>query len=140
MSDTIPGSPPDPAADPASLTRLWTEFGALWDITRTPDGYMARRRPLPAPPVVVLAAETAPALRDMLCHGYDTRELAALMEGAGAGWDVRHLEHGSAWIAISRDDPACLITAPSLDMLRHELSQARSRRRPPAAPAADPRS
>jgi hypothetical protein len=124
MAD-ITGNPPAPDEGAASLTRLWTEFGALWEITRTAQGYQATRRSRPAPPATVLVAETAPAMREMLRHGYDTRKLAGIMGDFSAGWHVERLDPGSAWIAISRSDPAQLVTAPGLDMLRDELSSGR---------------
>jgi hypothetical protein len=68
--------------DTASLTGLLGEFGALWEITKTPKGFTARRRPPPAPPLVFTAA-TVPALRDLLEHGYDTGKLAGVMRDFG---------------------------------------------------------
>jgi hypothetical protein len=121
MSDTTDNLP-GPDEGPASLTRLWTEFGALWEITRNAQGYEATRRPHPVPPIV-LTAQTAPALRELLAHGYDTAQLAAIMRDF-AGWDVEHVDPGTAWIAISRDDPAGLVTAASLVSLRDGLSRA----------------
>lgn len=35
--------------DAPSLTALLCEFGGLWVIARTPRGFTAQRRPLPAP-------------------------------------------------------------------------------------------
>src|ERR1022692_4386311 len=69
---TMPDTTPGPASDDAaSLTVLLGEFGGLWQISKTPHGYTAQRRPPPAPPLV-LTAETVPALRELLQHGYDT--------------------------------------------------------------------
>jgi hypothetical protein len=113
------------AGSAADLTALFTEFGGLWEITRTPDGYQARRRPLPVFPLV-LTAETVPALRELLKHGYDTAELAALQRDFAAGWDIEHLDSGSAWVAVSRDSGYTqVITAPDLSSLRTNLTLAR---------------
>jgi hypothetical protein len=123
MPDTMPGSPQDPAAtDAASLTGLLSDYGALWDITRTSRGYTARQRPRPAPPAVLTAA-TIPALRELLEHGYDTAALAALTRDFTA-WQIEHVDPGSTWVAISRDRPAQVITASDLDGLRASLAHA----------------
>jgi hypothetical protein len=123
MPDTMPGSPQDPSAsDAASLTGLLSDYGALWDITRAPPGYTARRRPRPAPPAVLTAA-TIPALRELLEHGYDTAALAALTRDFTA-WQIEHVDPGSTWAAISRDHhPAQVITASDLDGLRASLAR-----------------
>jgi hypothetical protein len=47
--------------DAASLTGILREYGALWKITRTPDGYTATRRPPPAPPTSTPPAPSSPA-------------------------------------------------------------------------------
>jgi hypothetical protein len=75
-------------------------------------------------PLIVLTAQTAPALRELLKHGYDTTQLAALMRDFGARWDIERVDPGTAWIAISRDHPAQLITAASLGSLQASLSAA----------------
>src|ERR1017187_6329274 len=123
MPDTTPGSPQDPAAtDTASLPGLLSDYGALWDITRAPRGYTARRRPRPAPPTVLPPA-TIPALREFLEHGYDTAALAALTRDF-TGWQIEHVDPGSTWAAISRDHhPAQMITASDLDGLRASLAR-----------------
>jgi len=42
--------------DAASLTALLRDYGGpLCEITKTPQGYRAARRPLPAPPLVFTA-------------------------------------------------------------------------------------
>jgi hypothetical protein len=109
----------------ADLTALFTEYGALWEITRTPDGYQARRRPLPLSPLV-FTADTVAALRELLTHGYDTAELADLLRDFAAGWDIEHLDLGSAWVAVSRDGGYTqVITASDLGSLRTNLTLAR---------------
>jgi hypothetical protein len=128
---TVPETMPSPAADDAaSLTALLCEFGGLWDITKTPHGYTAKRRTLPAPPLVFTAG-TVPALRGLLEHGYDTGKLADLPRDFAAGWEIEQLDPGSAWAAVSRDgDLTQVITAADLDSLRSRLS------RGPAGPPA----
>ena len=120
MPDTIPGSPAD---DAASLTGLLRDYGALWDITRTPRGFTAKRRPRPAPPVTFTAA-TVPALRELLQHGHDTGTLAAIMRDFASEWDIEQLDPGSAWVAITRDHARPqVITAADLGTLRSKLSR-----------------
>src|ERR1022692_3202957 len=76
---TMPDTTPGPASDAAaSLTALLGDFGGLWQISKTPHGYTAQRRPPPAPPLV-LTAGTVAALRELLQHGYDTVKLAAIV-------------------------------------------------------------
>jgi hypothetical protein len=105
-----------------SLTALLCEFGGLWVITRTPRGFTAQRRPLPAQPVI-LAAATVSALRELLEHGYDTGKLAELMRVYGAEWDIERLDPGSAWVAVSCDGALTrVIAAGDLDNLRSRLS------------------
>ncbi len=88
--------------DAASLTALLREYGGpLCEITRTPQGYKAIRR-YPHAAAVVFTAATVPALREMLEHGYDPAELAAVTHDFGGEWQVQHLPPGSAWIALSR--------------------------------------
>jgi hypothetical protein len=116
MPDTTPGD------DAANLTALLCEFGGLWEITRTPQGYRAQRRPLPASPITFTAG-TVPALRGLLEHGYDTGKLADLLRDFAAGWEIEQLDPGSAWAAISRDLTQ-IITAADLDTLRSTLSHA----------------
>jgi hypothetical protein len=121
MPDTTPGSPQDRVtADAASLTGLLSDYGALWHITRIPDGYTARRRPRPTPPTVLTAA-TVPALRGLLEHGYDTAALVALT-CEFTTWNIEQVDPGSAWVATSRDRPAQVITASDLDGLRISLA------------------
>jgi hypothetical protein len=120
MPDTIPGSPAD---DAASLTGLLRDYGALWDITRTPRGFTAKRRPRPTPPVTFTAA-TVPALRELLQHGHDTRALAAIMRDFAGEWEIEQLDPGSAWVAITRDHAhPQVITAADLGTLRSKLSR-----------------
>jgi hypothetical protein len=108
--------------DASSLTALLCEFGGLWVIARTPRGFRAQRRPLPAPPVV-LAAATVPALRELLEHGYDTGKLAELTRAYGTEWDIERLDPGSTWVAVSRDGALTrVIAAGDLDSLRSRLS------------------
>src|ERR1022692_3610312 len=73
MPDTTTGMTSDDVA--ASLTALLGEFGGLWQISKTPHGYTAQRRPPPAPPLALTAGSVA-ALRELLRHGYDTGKLA----------------------------------------------------------------
>src|ERR1035437_1934574 len=93
---TMPDTPPGPASDDTatSLTVLLGEFGGLWQISKTPHGYTAQRRPPPAPPVV-LTAKTVAALRQLLQHGYDTGKLAAIMADFGSQWHVERLDRKS---------------------------------------------
>lgn len=113
--------------DAADLTALLCDYGGLWQITKTPDGYRAQRRPRAMPPAV-FTAHTVPALRELLQHGYDTGKLAELLRDFPARWDIEHLDPGSVWVAISRDsDPAQVITATDLDTLRTSLSGAPER-------------
>ena len=98
MPDTTPGDPPQSASDAASLTGLLCDYGALWEITRTPQGVTAQRRARPAPPAI-LAAATVPALRELLENGYDPAALADLMRDFGAGWQIKRLDPDSAWLA-----------------------------------------
>ena len=122
----MPDTSPD---DAASLTALLYHYGTLWQITKTPHGYRAQCRPAPCPPVV-FTAPTMPALRQLLHHGYDTGKLADLLRDFAAGWDIEDLDPGSAWVAISRDNPAQVIAAADLDYLRTSLGRAPER--PPA--------
>ena len=91
---TVPDTSPD---DAASLTALLYDYGGLWQITKTPQGYRAQRRPVTAPPAI-FTAKTVPALRGLLEHGYDTGELAAIIRDFGSQWEVERLDpvpHGS---------------------------------------------
>src|ERR1039458_1375106 len=143
MPDPIPGGLPasDPAspaadADAANLTGLLCDYGALWDITRTPGGFTAKRRPRPAPPVTFTAA-TVPALRELLQHGHDTGTLAAIMRDFASEWDIEQLDPGSAWVAITRDHAhPQVITAADLGTLRSKLSRTPAGTTEPAAPQA----
>src|ERR1019366_7469164 len=111
-----------PGDDAPSLTALLREFGGLWVITRTPRGFTAHRRPLPAPPVV-LAAATMPAPRELLEHGRHTSTLAELMRDYDAEWDIERVDPGSTWVAVSRDGALPrVIAAGDLDNLRTRLS------------------
>jgi hypothetical protein len=113
-------------ADAESLTSLLSEFGGLWKISRTQrGGFVAQRRPLPAPPLV-LTADTAPAFRELLARGYDTAKLTAIMRDFGSGWDVERVDPGSAWIAVSLLDGTMprVVAAADLDSLRRRLSGA----------------
>jgi hypothetical protein len=124
MPDTTPGDPPQSASDAASLTGLLCDYGALWEITRTPQGVTAQRRAHPAPPAILTAA-TVPALRELLENGYDTAALADLTRGFGAGWQIKRLDPDSAWVAVSRDhDPVRVVAAGDLDSLRSRISDA----------------
>jgi hypothetical protein len=123
---TMPDTTPAPASDDtaASLTALLGEFGGLWQISKTPHGYTAQRRPPPAPPLV-LTAGTVPALRELLQHGYDTGKLAAIVADFGGQWEVEHLDPGSAWVAVSHDGHRTqIIAADDLDTLRDTLIMA----------------
>jgi hypothetical protein len=132
MPDSTPGDPPQQSPDAASLTGLLHDYGALWNINRTPDGYTARRQPQHIPPAI-LAADTIPALREQLEHGYDPATLAGITRDYGTGWHIGHIDPGSAWAAISRDsDHTDVITAHDLDSLRSSLSRAAQDKRPPA--------
>ena len=105
-----------------SLTGLLTEFGALWDIISGPHGFAAQRRPPAARPLVFTTA-TAPALRQLLEHGYDTAKLAAIMREFSGTWEIEHIDPGSEWIAVTRHDGLLqMIAAPDLDSLRRRLS------------------
>ena len=118
MPDTTPGMTSDEAA---SLTALLGEFGGLWQISKTPRGYTAQRRPPPAPPLV-LTAGTVAALRQLLQHGYNTRKLAAIMADFGSQWELERLDPGSAWVAVSHDGHHTqIIAAEDLDTLRSTL-------------------
>jgi hypothetical protein len=129
MPDTSRRSGPA-APDAASFTSLISDYGGLWELTRKPRGFRAQRRPLPAHPVI-LTAETVPALRELLEHGYDPRVLAAIFRDHHAAWQIEQLDPGSAWLAISRDPcHTQVITAADLPALRHKLS------RDPAEPLA----
>lgn len=120
---TVPGTSPD---DAANLTALLYDYGGLWQIAKTPQGYRAQRRPVTASPAV-LTAETVPALRGLLEHGYDTGKLAVLMRDF-AQWEIERLDPGSAWVAVIRDgDPAQVITAADLNTLRISLGRAPER-------------
>jgi hypothetical protein len=110
-----------PAYDTAGLTGLWTEFGALWEITTTEQGYQARRRRTPPP--LTLTAASVPAMRALLKHGYDPADLIALTGDLGPGWVIERIDPGHAWAAIPRDDPAQMITAPDFPDLRSKISQ-----------------
>jgi hypothetical protein len=117
--------------DAASLTALTSDYGGLWDITKTPHGYRAQRRPLPAPPLI-FTAETVPALRGLLEHGYDPGKLADLLRDFAAGWEIKQLDPGSAWVAVSRDGNLTqLITAADLDSLRRTLVKTSTDHCPP---------
>jgi hypothetical protein len=113
--------PPDSGSDAVSLTGLLRDYGALWEITKTPGGCTARRRPPPAPPTVLTAA-TVPELRELLEHGYDTGKLAAIMRDYSGPWDIERLDPGSAWVAVSSTDGLTqVIAAADLDALRGKL-------------------
>jgi hypothetical protein len=113
MPETMPGD------DAANLTALLCDYGGLWEITKTPHGYRAQRRPLPAPPLIFTAG-TVPGLRELLEHGYDTAKLAGILRDFAAGWEIEHLDPGSAWVAVSRDLTQ-IITAADPDSLRRTL-------------------
>jgi hypothetical protein len=116
----MPDTSPD---DAANLTTLLYDYGGLWQITKTPHGYRAQRRPLTASPAV-LTAETVPALRGLLEHGYDTGKLAELMRDF-TQWEIERLDPGSAWVAVSRDGHRTqIIAAADLDSLRDTLGKA----------------
>ena len=121
MPDTTPGPASD---DAASLTALLGEFGGLWQISKTPHGYTAQRRPPPAPPLAFTAGTVA-ALRELLQHGYDTGKLAAIMADFGGQWELERLDPGSAWVAVSHDGHRTqIIAAEDLDSLRSTLAMA----------------
>jgi len=112
------------APDAASFTSLTSDYGALWELTRKLRGFRAQRRPLPAHPVI-LTAETIPALRELLEHGYDPRALAAILRDHDTSWQIEQLDPGSAWLAISRDPSHIqVITAADLSALREEIRRA----------------
>ena len=120
---STPSGPPQPAPDAVGLTSLLRDYGALWDITRTPRGFTARRRRHSAPPVV-LSAETTPGLRELLEHGYDPGILAALMRDF-AEFEIERIDPGSEWVAVSHGHhPAPVVAAADLDSLRGKLSRA----------------
>jgi hypothetical protein len=122
MTDASRSGPAAP--DAASFTSLTSDYGALWELTRKPRGFRAQRRPLPEPPVI-LTAETIPALRELLKHGYDTRVLAAIFRDHDASWQIEQLDPGSAWLAISRDPGHIqVITTADLSALREEIRRA----------------
>ena len=111
--------------DAASLTALLREYGGpLCEITRTPQGYKAIRR-YPHAAAVVFTAATVPALREMLEHGYDPAQLAAVISDFGGEWQVEHIDPGSAWIALSRggDGLIQVNAANDLDGLRGSLGR-----------------
>jgi hypothetical protein len=110
--------------DAAILTALMTDYGGLWEISRTPKGVRAQQRPSPAPPVVV-TAPTVAALREQLEHGCDPAELAAVIRDFGGEWQVEHIDPGSAWIALSRGDDGVIrvIAANDLGGLRNSLGR-----------------
>src|ERR1017187_10136692 len=128
----MPDTTPAPASDDAaSLTALLVEFGGLWQISKTPHGHTAQRRPPPAPPLV-LTAGTVAALRELIQHGYDTGKLAAVMADFGGQWELERLDPGSAWVAASHDALRTqIIAAEDLDSLRDTLGVA-SADHPPA--------
>jgi hypothetical protein len=108
--------------DAASLTSLLCDYGGLWVITRTLQGFTAQRRPRPIP-LDVFTAATVAALRELLEHGYDTGKLAALIRDFGGRWEIERIDPGSAWIAVSRDgNIGRLITAGDLCSPRGKLS------------------
>jgi hypothetical protein len=116
----VPDTSPN---DAASLTALLYDYGGLWQITKTSQGYRAQRRPVTTPPTV-LSAQTVPALRGLLEHGYDTGKLADLMRDF-AQWEIDRLDPGSAWVAVSRDGHHTqIIAAEDLDTLRDTLGVA----------------
>jgi len=120
------GHDADDADDAASLTALLRDHGGpLCEITRTPQGYRAVRRPLTAPPAVFTAATVA-TLRELLGHGYDPAELAAVIRDYGGEWQVEHIDPGSAWIALFRggDGVMRVIAANDLGSLGRALSEA----------------
>ncbi len=109
----------------ASLTELLSDYGALWEISRSRHGFRARRRRPPAPPVVFTAPSVA-ALRSLLEHGYDTGLLAEISEDFGSDWQVERVDPGSAWLAVSRAGaPVRLIVADDLEGLRVKLDKVR---------------
>lgn len=114
---TVPDTGPD---DAASLTALLYDYGGFWEIAKTPQGYMAKRRPLAVPPLI-FTAETVAALRELLEYGYDTGKLAGTMRDFGSEWEIERLDPGSAWVAVSRTR---VIAAGDLDSLRASLSRA----------------
>jgi hypothetical protein len=114
--------------DAASLTALLREYGGpLCEITRTPQGYKAIRR-YPHAAAVVFTAATVAALRELLEHGYDPAELAAVIRDYGGEWQVEHIDPGSAWIAVCRGDDSVMrvIAANDLGSLRGSLGRALS--------------
>jgi hypothetical protein len=117
----MPDTSPD---DAANLTALLSEFGGLWQIIKTPQGYTATRRPPPAPPLI-FTAETVPALRELLEYGYDTGKLAGVLRDFGGQWEIEHLDPGSAWVAVSHNGGHTrVIAASDLDALRSKLGRA----------------
>jgi hypothetical protein len=73
----------------------------------------------------VFTAATVAALREMLEHGYDPAELAAVTHDFGGEWQVQHLPPGSAWIALSRGDDGLIrvVAANDLGTLRTSLGR-----------------
>ena len=122
--------------DAAILTALMTDYGGLWEISRTPKGVRAQQRPSPAPPVV-FTAPTAATLREQLEHGYDPTELNTVIRDFGSEWQVEHINPGSAWIALSREDDGLIrvIAANDLssprDSLARDPGEAHRRQAPP---------
>lgn len=110
--------------DAASLTGLLCDYGALWEISRTAQGFRAQRRPPPAPPVAFTAPSVA-ALRPLLEHGYDTAVLGEIQRAFGSLWQVERIDPGSAWLAVSRGGTAVrAVVADDLDGLRDKLDRA----------------
>jgi hypothetical protein len=110
--------------DAASLTELLSDYGALWEISRSGRGFRAQRRRPPAPPIAFTAPSVA-ALRPLLEHGYDPAGLAVISEAFGRDWYVQHVQPGSAWLAVSRvGAPIRVIMADDLEDLRVKLSRA----------------
>ena len=107
--------------DAAGLTAILHDFGGLWVISKTPQGYVAQRRPRPAPPLV-LTAETVSGLREQLEHGYDAGKLAEVRGDFGK-WGIERLDPGTAWVAVCSDGGQLrVIAADDLDSLRGKLA------------------
>ena len=124
--------------DVADLTSLLHDYGGLWAVNMTPQGYNAQRRPRLAPPEIFTAATVA-ALRELLEHGYDTGKLAELTRDFGSEWEIKRLDPGSAWVAVSRDgNVARVITAGDLGSLRSGLSKATREARTDATDRPEP--
>ncbi len=118
--------------DAASLAALLSDYGGpLCEITKTPQGYRAIRRSLPASPLV-FTATTVPALRELLEHGYDPTALAAVIRDFGGEWQVERIDPGSAWVALSRGGDGLIRVIAAKDLAPSKAASAAARMKHPA--------